>query len=353
MNHKIGIIGAGAIVLTAHLPAYRRAGFHVAAIADPNVENAQKAAAEFSIPQVFARAEDLIANADVDVVDIAVPPMDQRRIAGLAVEARKHILCQKPLSWTFEDAVRIVRDARRHDLVVAVNQQFRWSPIMKNLQALLARGVLGPPEFVTFDISTFSDWSTWSWLVDQPRLDLLAHSIHYLDGLRFLFGEPRNVSTIGRRSSGQRAAGESMTITTLDFGRTIAVLTVNHNVPFSEFARGEIRVSGPDGAYEGQLGLYSGLNFAWREPDHAKWQSKSEVSPRRPLPGLWMPDAFAGPMLSLLEAIDHGCGAATSGEDNLKTLAVVFAGYQSMETGLPVSPSKLLAETIKSVDDLG
>ena len=140
-----------------------------------------------------------------------------------------------------------------------------------------------------------------------------------------------------------------MTITTLDFGRTIAVLAVNHNVPFDEFARGELRVTGPDGAYEGRLGLYSGLNFAWREPDQASWHSKKEASPMQSLPGFWMPDAFAGPMLSLLGAIDTGGVPATSGEDNLRTLAIVFAGYRSMETGVPVSPALVLAEAIAEV----
>lgn len=347
---RIGIIGAGSIVRSAHLPAYQAAGLDVVAIADPDSSAVDAAVQEFGIPQRFSSATELLSRADVDVVDIAVPPAEQPRIATVALAHGMHLLCQKPLAWTLEEAVSLVRNAEQAERYLAVNQQFRWSPLIGHVRKLLNTGELRQPSLATLDITTSSDWTAWPWLVDQPRLDLIAHSIHYLDAFRYLFGEPRLVTTLGRRSVNQREGGESITVTTLDFGDVLAVLTVNHSVPFPALARGELRLTGKAGALEGQIGLYRGLNFVTDEPDSVAWFSSGAEHATRELEGRWFPDAFAEPMRSLIHSIESGDEPATSGADNLKTLAVVFAGYRSMELGRPVSPDAILSEAIDRVD---
>src|SRR5258708_28754153 len=90
----IGIVGAGAIVRLAHLPAYQLAGFRVSAITDINAEAAEAVAGEFGIPNVSSPAEDLIHRSDGAIVDIALPPASQVDIALAALRDGKRVLCQ-------------------------------------------------------------------------------------------------------------------------------------------------------------------------------------------------------------------------------------------------------------------
>src|SRR5205823_15052127 len=91
----IGIVGAGMIVRSAHLPAYRSGGFPVIALYDQNLERAQAVAAEFGVP-VVPTLDELLAREDVRVVDIAVPPTAQAGTLLAAARAGKHVLPQKP-----------------------------------------------------------------------------------------------------------------------------------------------------------------------------------------------------------------------------------------------------------------
>src|SRR5258708_33717444 len=109
----IGIVGAGAIVTSAHLPAYTKAGFRVAAIFDREIDRARAAASQFGVPRVCASVEELLADPAIGIVDIAVPPVYQPPIARAAMAAGKHLLCQKPLAWTIEEAAALVAEAER------------------------------------------------------------------------------------------------------------------------------------------------------------------------------------------------------------------------------------------------
>ncbi len=98
----IGIIGAGGIVKSCHLPAYRMAGFRVVGIYDLDAKKAQELAAQFQIQHVFASMEALLNHPEIEVVDIAVPAKYQPDVVELAAKKGKHILCQKPLGETYD-----------------------------------------------------------------------------------------------------------------------------------------------------------------------------------------------------------------------------------------------------------
>src|SRR5207244_3533424 len=117
---SIGIAGAGAIVTSSHLPAYRAAGYRVAAIYDRDPERARAAAQQFGIPHVCATLEELLADPGVTIADIAVPPFAQPEMARAAMAAGKHLLCQKPLAWTIEEADALVDEAAKAGVKLAV-----------------------------------------------------------------------------------------------------------------------------------------------------------------------------------------------------------------------------------------
>src|ERR1700733_5017904 len=121
LDRGIGIIGAGGIINYAHLPAYKKAGFRVAGITDQNREAAERTAKDHGIPKVYASIDELLADRDIEVVDIAIYPAGQLEIVERASRAGKHMLCQKPFSNEYAKAIRSVEAAEAAKVKIAVN----------------------------------------------------------------------------------------------------------------------------------------------------------------------------------------------------------------------------------------
>lgn len=342
LDHGIGIVGAGGVVNYAHLPAYAQAGFKVVGITDKSRERAEKTAADHKIPKVFGSLEDLVADPEVEIVDIAVYPWETLTIGEQAIRAGKHILCQKPLSDEYGKATRLVAMAQDAKLKMAVNQQMRWTVAIRGSRQLLTQGWLGTPTYGTIQVHCQTDWSMWPWMYARKRLEVLNHSIHYIDSLRYLFGEPDHVFASGSRMPGEPTEAETRTITIWEYDSGLQVLIdVNHGV-WQDDRYATFRFEGTDGIIKGTIGLM--YNYPAGRPDTLEFMSKKSMgywfSARNDY--LWIPDAFVGPMGSLMRAIEDGSEPLTSGSDNLKTLQVVFAEYRSMEERRAVSPKEVI-----------
>lgn len=332
-RRPIAIVGAGAIVDYAHLPAYRKAGLTVVGIYDVDGDRARAVAARHEVPRVFESLDALLAS-EAEVVDIAVVPWAQPEIAEAALAAGKHLLCQKPLALDLETAERIVTAAEKAGRQLAVNQQMRFEEGIAAARAMLERGWVGQPTAVTISVNIRTDWQAWPWLVSSERLDLLYHSIHYFDTVRSLFGEPELVWCAAGRTPGQVAAAETRTVSTLRFpdGRVALVHTNHENLAGD--VRAEFRIDGSEGSIRGTLGLL--YDYPHGRPDTLEvWSRTLPTDGWLPYPVTtrWLPDAFIGPMASLLRSIAEGGQPITSGRDNLGTLRIVHALYRAVETG--------------------
>ena len=156
--HPIAIIGAGAIVRTAHLPVYRRLGYPVAGVYDVNRAAAQQTAAMFDVDRVFHSLEEACA-ADGLVYDLAVPG-DQILDILTKLPAGSGVLMQKPMGRDLDEARRICQIAHDRGLVAAVNLQLRFSPNMLALGDLIAMGCSGPSSTSTSGSSSISRGTT-------------------------------------------------------------------------------------------------------------------------------------------------------------------------------------------------
>lgn len=329
-DYGIGIVGCGGIVNYAHLVAYRNNGLNVVACYDVNSDAARKTAQAHGIPKVYDALDDLLADPAVAIVDIAVQPWHQRAIAERALAAGKHLLCQKPLSDTFDDARAIVEAGKRAGRKVAVNQQMRWDAGIAAARDLIAKGYIGQPTDAQIQVSTNTPWHLWPWLATSPRLEVMYHSIHYLDAMRFLFGDPEWVTSRHAKYPKQGARAETKTITVLDYPDGLqALVAVNHHDE-SPDGYAIFRFLGTEGIIKGTIGLM--YDYPRGRPDtfevhrHADGPEDWQVIQ---LEGMWIPDAFIGPMASLMEAIQTGSAPMTDAEDNLNTLRVVEAAYRS------------------------
>jgi len=347
IDYGIGIVGAGGIVDYAHLPAYRQAGYHVVGLTDIRCEMAEAVAQKHGIATVYPDLQALLQDPAVEIVDIAVPPWNQLGVVEQVAAARKHMLCQKPLSNTYQEAVRIVEVAREAGVKLAVNQQMRWDAGIRVTRQLLDQGALGQLTDARIEVSVQTPWHMWPWLAQTPQLEVMFHSIHYLDSIRYLFGDPMRVSSFHSRYPEQAAIGETKTVTVLEYeGGLQVVVDVNH-ANWSDDVYAIFRFLGTAGIVKGTLGLM--YNYPSGRADTLELQQHHDEARRwhtATLTKMWIPDAFIGPMASLMAAIQSGGAPLTSGADNLKTLQVVQAAYRSAAEHRAVEPAEIAAQAV-------
>lgn len=340
-DYGIAFAGCGGIVNYGHIPAYQSSGFKMIGGYDRDPEAAAKTVKTHGLSKAYASLADLLADPAVQIVDVAVVPWEQLEIVKQAAAAGKHLLCQKPLSDSLSDAQEIVHMAAQAGVKIAVQQQFRWGQIIRAARALLRAGWLGGLLDVQVQVSILTPWDMWPWLAGQPRLEVLYHSIHYLDALRFLFGDPALVTSRHARHPAQQAKGESKTITIWDYGDGLQILIAVCHFDWSPGLYSLFRVLGTDGLIEGTIG--TNYDYPDGRSDTIKFTSRGhpERNFAAVLPGKWIPDAFYGPMASLMEAIQTDGEPLTSARDNLGTLRVIEAAYRSMQEERSVRPDEI------------
>jgi len=341
LDHGIGIVGAGGVVNYAHLPAYNKAGFKVVGIMDMDRVRAEQTAATHKVSKVYSTLEELLRDSDVEVVDIAVYPWEIPPIAEQVMGAGRHLLCQKPLSLDYGTAARLVQLAKEAKVKMAVNQQMRWDAAIRGTHELIRQGWLGLATYATIQVHCLTNWAAWHSMYAGKHLEVLYHSIHYVDSLRFLLGVPDRVFSSGSRMPEEATEAETRTLSVWEYDSGLRVLIdVNHGV-WQDDRYAIFRFEGTEGVIKGTIGLM--YNYPTGRPDTLEFMSKKNPgywhSARHDY--LWIPDAFVGPMASLQRAIEDDSEPLTSGEDNLKTLQIVFAQYRSMDEGRVVSPKEV------------
>ncbi len=143
---RVGVIGAGAWACGAHIPGWLRdKRVEVVAVADTQRELAEAAGAQFGIPAFVGDGRALIARADIDVIDVVTPSATHFGLATAAIEAGKHVLCEKPVAYDFRDTDKLAARARAKGLKTKLGFTFRYSPAMRYMKTLIDQGYIGTP----------------------------------------------------------------------------------------------------------------------------------------------------------------------------------------------------------------
>ncbi|MXU66895.1 Gfo/Idh/MocA family protein [Oceanomicrobium pacificus] len=321
----IVIFGAGSIVTDAHLPAYTKAGFEVAGIYDPDFDKARALAEKHGFT-AFGTMEDAAATGDV-LFDLATPPDAHAGILSILPEG-SGVLIQKPMGSDLNGATEILRICRERNLKAAVNFQLRFAPMMLALKDAVNRGLLGDVVDVDAWLALNTPWGLWKFLEPLPRVEISLHSIHYLDVIRGLLGNPQGIhaKSLGHPSS---KIAQTRTAAILDYGDTVrCALSINHNHEFGrKYQACEFRICGTKGAAFMQLGV--NLDYPKGEPDILEINTGDGWHAVK-LDGAWFPDAFASRM-SQIQRFVTGEDATlfSSVEDAWSTMALVEAAYES------------------------
>lgn len=331
-------IGAGGIVRDAHLPAYAKCGFSVAGVYDPDQERARALAHDFGIEVVYESLPEAIARAPESAVfDVATPATAVADIARALPDGAAALL-QKPMGENLEQA-RAIRDiCREKKLKAAVNFQLRFAPNNIGARSMIDQGAIGELHDIDINVNVHMPWHLWGWLAEIPRVEIVYHSIHYVDLVRSFLGNPRGVyaRTTKHPSAPHMAATRSSMI--LDYGENVrASITTNHGHDFGdEHQWAYVKWEGTKGAVRTQIGVV--LDYPKGRPDELEYCIVAEGDERewvRAQPeGNWYPDAFVGTMASLQCYVEGSSNLLpTSIEDAYHTMAVVEAAYESSAAG--------------------
>jgi predicted dehydrogenase len=323
----IGVIGAGGIV-SAHLDAYRTAGWEVAAICNRTLAKAQAKAAEFAPnARTTDRWQDILADPTIDVVDITPHPADRLPIIEAALNAGKHVLSQKPFVLDLAEGRRLVDLAKARGLKLAVNQNGRWAPHLAYMREAIRAGLIG--DVISAHVSIH--WNH-GWIVGTPferieDLILYDFGIHWFDFLQSIVGgRAQNVIATASHATGQTAKAPllAQVLVRLDQGQ--ASLVFDGATPFGPRdttfiagTKGSLQSDGPD------LGRQTVM------------LTTAQGIARPQLSGTWFNDGFRGAMGALLVAIEDNTEPANGAAENLESLALAFAAIQSRGIGQEVA----------------
>jgi predicted dehydrogenase len=335
---RIGILGSGFIINDCHLVAYRKAGFNPVAIASRNSARASQVAERHAIPTVYENYAQLLDDPQIEILDIAVPPNAQLDLIKSACARRtaKGILAQKPLGVNYAEAQEAVAACEVAGITLAVNQNMRYDHSVRAGKALLTNGTIGEPVFATIEMRGIPHWMDWQ--KELGWLTLRIMSIHHLDTFRYWFGDPERIFC-SFRSDPRTAFPHKDGICTYVLEYRNGLRCVGIDDPWTGPARegcpAEIyikwRIEGLNGLAIGDIGW---CKNPYTTPSTIRYGSRGEEHFQSPVwSESWFPDAFIGTMSQLLIALENNSEPAISGRDNLKTMALVEAGYLSAAQG--------------------
>ena len=331
-------VGAGGIVRDAHLPAYRKAGWTVSSVFDVDAGRAAAVARDFGIPRVCRTLEQSVSAAiEGSVFDVAVPASAIEEILSALPDGAR-VLIQKPPGVNLAQAVAIRELCGRKRLVAAVNLQLRYAPNIMAARDLVSRGLIGDLHDVEVRVTCSMPWHLWKFLYGIPRVEILYHSIHYVDLVRSFLGDPAGVWCKTQKHPDMMELASTRTSIAFDYGDVRrANISTNHGHRFgTRHQESYLKLEGTRGAIVARMGVI--LDYPRGLPDELEYCLLGDGEPAPwtsvRLEGKWYPDAFVGPMASLMRfASGESKELPTSIDDACRTMAVVEACHASSDRG--------------------
>ena len=337
-------MGYAGIVRAQHLPAYRLAGYRVAAAADIREDRRELAKLD-GIPRVYEDYRQLLERDDVDIVDCAVDHADMAaRVAILkaAAKAGKAVLMQKPMATDLKTAEEMVRIAEDGGISYAVNQNLRFDPAIYLTKQFLVAGRFGKPGYIQF--ANLS--------IEGPKFGfgpegvVMAWQIHGLDSVRWLSGgDPVSIY-------GTTATTPPCIRSNSPAGRSATTSSITTKIPSGA------RLRCAFGRRKGRCGPTT-AGIQARVGRRTWWKCAATNGPRRSAGSTCkLPDdltqrevfirprfdecgsigGFIGSMGEFMQSLYEKRPALTNGRDNLMSLRMYFAGQLSAAKKRPVDP---------------
>jgi D-apiose dehydrogenase len=329
------VIGAGFFAAIQMDAWQRSAGVSIVAVCDRDASRAEAFAQRFDVPHIYHDATTLFASERLDFVDIVTRPESHLELVQLAARHGVAVLCQKPLTTSFDEAQELVRLVTRSKLPFMVNENWRWQVWYREMKDLLRQGTIGEV-FHSRLIMRPGDGRGNAPYAEQPyfrqysRLLIFETGVHYIDTLRFLLGEVRTVYAVTRQIN-PVIAGEDLALAVFEFDSGATALFDANRYSAREGSHEAFGLVQLEGR-EGVIRLNADLTLSVIRYDTGHYHHHYHN------PGGYRGGSCLGAQTHFAHALRHKEPFETGGLDYLRTLAVVEAVYQSAAHGERVSP---------------
>jgi predicted dehydrogenase len=342
----VAVIGCG-WAGRRHAQAFEQCGARVRWAVDIDSTRAEALMQRSEQPHIAREAhvttdyQTALDDPEVDIVSIALPHNLHAPVAVQAAKARKHILCEKPIATTLEEADQMIAAAERAGVTLMVAENARFTALFRKVRKLLHGGVIGRPALIQI---TRQAYLRRSFLQDRPWfLDaeaagggiMMAGGVHDFETMHMLIGD---IESVYARRAPQRfmeMEGDDTSIATVQFRNGVVGTLVE-----SFIMKSLMTAAGPE---IHTLRIDGSLGSLWVEDGHTihLFSEREDYLLGQSLIGhkIYVPpqDTFVLEVEHLLACLQMGKEPITSGRRQRKPLAVVLAAYRSMETGQPVT----------------
>lgn len=305
-------------------------GVECVAFYNRTIAKAEALAVEFGIPRVYASAEELLDRESIDFFDVCTDVGTHACFTRLAAQRGIPVVCQKPMATSYEEAASMVDACKSAGARLFINENWRWQTPVRALMQELRSGVIGPVFRARISmVSGFSVFDNQPFLKELDQFILTDMGSHLLDASRALFGEARTLYCQTQKIHNDIRGEDVATVMLgMESGATVLVEMGYAGTPLERdrFPETSVFVEGPLGSLELTPDFW--IRRTTREGTHIR-----RVPPPR---YAWANPAYDVVHSSIVEchknllaALRGECVAETTGEDNLKTVKLVFASYES------------------------
>jgi len=312
------------------------AGAECVALYNRTLSKAEALAREFDIPSIYNDPEELLEKEKLDFVDIVTDVDHHESFMKMAAARKLPVICQKPMAPTLRIAEEMVQSCQEMGVPLMINENWRWQTPLRELKRVLLSGEIGQPFRARIDmISGFPVFRNQPFLGDLEQFILMDLGSHILDVARFFFGEADRLYCQTHRAHPD-IKGEDVATVILRMGGETTVLVemayagnplerecFPQTLAFVEADKGSLELTADywikvTTAHGTVAKRYPPPNYSWADPAYQVVHSSIVACQANLLQGL------------------HGGSVETSGEDNLKTVRLVFASYESAASGKAV-----------------
>lgn len=343
---KIGLIGCGGISRACHIPGFRSIpdNCEIVWACDINPETLEAIVKDFDIPQSTTDYRDVLNDPTVDAVSVATPNAVHRQPTIDALEAGKHVLCEKPLAMNGSECKDMCRAARDSGKILQVALQMRFSGQARFMKDYINQGKMGDIYFARAQALRRRGVPAWGVFIDKEKQGggpLIDIGVHILDLTLFLMGYPKPISasgktwdTLGKREGLFNSWGpydrskftvEDMAVGFIRFDNG-AVVSLESS--FMSNVEQELFTTQLFGTESGATIRLSGDNpiTIYTESD----QQLLDMKPRN-IPDV--PSHHTAEIHAFVDAIQGGKSSPVPGEQGLILNSIFDALYKSSETG--------------------
>ena len=347
-NLRFALLGAG-FWSPFQLAAWQELeGVQCTAIYNRTPAKAEALARRFGVPTVYSDAEELLRRERPAFVDIITSPETHGRFVRLAAEHGVAVICQKPMAPSLAEAEEMVATCARAGVPFFVHENWRWQTPIRELKRVLDTVAIGAPFRARLDFCcSFPVFDNQPFLKELGQFVLTDMGSHILDVARFLFGEASSLYCRTRRIH-QDIKGEDVATVVLAM---VSGATVTCNLSYATRSERErypetyVFVEGDKGSLElapdfwvrvttatgTEAGRHPPPHYPWADPDYEVVHSSIVACNANLLGALRAENRTA-------DSPGGEDEAETTGEDNLRTLRLVFGAYESASSGAVVRP---------------